>query len=471
MWDKYYIASSIEETVKLLSEKPSETKLIAGGTDLVLEMEKGIHKGKTILVDISRVNGLNKIYQDEAGLIHIGALVTHNQVIRSQVTRAQARCLAEACYQVGSPQIRNRGTVVGNLVTASPANDAIPPLFALDASLVLVSAHGERVVRLKDFYTGVRKTILLPDELVKEIIIEPTRDASSAFYKLALRNAQAISLLNAAIWVQVLDNKIKDIRITVGAAAPTIVRLNSLETYLRGKPLGEALKTEAWPEISETAPISDIRSSMKYRIAMVKEVVLGCIEKVSNGSVESLPNNPSTLEGNLNIENQSLPTKSFLVDDNHPIQTTINGVKYSFSHGYRKTLLDLIREDAGLIGTKEGCDEGECGACTVFLDGKAVMSCLVPAARAHKAIITTIEGVSSVENLHPVQKAFIAEGAVQCGYCTPGFVMSAVKLLEGNPQPSEPEIKEAITGNLCRCTGYYKIIKAIEKAANSGSDS
>ncbi len=144
----------------------------------------------------------------------------------------------------------------------------------------------------------------------------------------------------------------------------------------------------------------------------------------------------------------------------------LNQREVTVSVAPNRRLLDVLREELHLTGTKEGCGIGECGACTVLLNGRPVNSCLILAGQAQGSEITTIEGVETEDgDLHPLQEAFLEEGAVQCGFCTPGMVLSALALLRKNPGPSEDEIKEAISGNLCRCTGYKQIVEAIKAAA------
>ncbi|RKL64563.1 (2Fe-2S)-binding protein [Thermoanaerobacteraceae bacterium SP2] len=147
------------------------------------------------------------------------------------------------------------------------------------------------------------------------------------------------------------------------------------------------------------------------------------------------------------------------------ISFTLNKKSYEMKVPSNMTLLEIIREKVSLTGTKEGCGKGECGACTVIFNGRSANACLILAPQADDAEITTIEGISDEGGLHPVQKAFIEEGAIQCGFCTPGMVMSAVYLLDKNPHPNADEIREGLSGNLCRCTGYTKIIKAVERAS------
>ena len=148
------------------------------------------------------------------------------------------------------------------------------------------------------------------------------------------------------------------------------------------------------------------------------------------------------------------------------LSCTVNGAPVSQAHEPQDTLLALLRYRLGLTGTKEGCGEGECGACTVFVDGQAVDSCLVLAAQCEGSQITTIEGLGAghEDGLHPVQRAFIQKGAVQCGFCIPGIIMSAADALEKNPAATRDDIRRLVAGNLCRCTGYTKILDAVEQA-------
>ncbi|MBN2148033.1 MAG: FAD binding domain-containing protein [Anaerolineales bacterium] len=486
MWQEYYTVRSLEDALAILSEKKEKARIVAGATDLILEIERGVRKGIEVLVDLRKISGLNEITLDEDEIIHLGPLVTHSQCVASKLIVEQAYLLARACMEVGAPQIRNRGTVAGNLITASPANDTIAPLMAMGASVVLASARGERKVPLEGFYKGVRQTVMQADEVLVDIQI-PALQANQrgTFYKLGLRRAQAISVVNAAVLLTIEDGRVKAAAITLGAVTPTIARATQAEEFLVGRDLNtESIEQTAELAMQAARPIDDVRSSKDYRLEMVRVCVLRALRSLvpdatagpgapSSAVREGFPERPVLLRVERgrwgNVEDMA-PLQENLChrkagEGGTPIIVTINGKPATFTSGQNKTLLRLLREEAGLIGTKEGCAEGECGACTVFLDGMAVMSCLVPAPQAHGAQVYTIEGLAHPAELHPVQKAFIEEGAVQCGYCTPGFVMSAAMLLEEIPHPTREEIKQAVSGNLCRCTGYYSIINAIEKAA------
>jgi xanthine dehydrogenase iron-sulfur cluster and FAD-binding subunit A len=470
MWHEYINATTIDEVLQALSERGESARVVAGATDLILELERGVRKGIDALIDVTRIPNLDHITIDEDNVIHLGPLVTHNHCVESRLIRARAYPLARAAWEVGAPQIRNRGTIAGNLITASPANDTITPLMALDAAVTLQSVRGTRTVALKDFYKGVRKTVMQPDEMLVDISFPAmAATARGTFIKLALRRAQAISIIDVALVLDIQNGSARSAAIALGAVAPTIIRAPEAERYLVGKQLTEEVLEEAARlTMNSCKPIDDIRGSAAYRSEMVRVCTLRGLKSVRDAAPgrehAGMPLEPILLWGEVRSEG-ALRMQKPHESPASPIVTTINGKKYTFKTGHEKTLLRLLREEANLIGTKEGCAEGECGACTVFLDGKAVMACLVPAPRAHGAEIITVEGLAIDGQLHPVQDAFVEHGAVQCGYCTPGFLMSAAKLLEEKSNPSRNEIEQALTGNLCRCTGYYKIVQAIDSAA------
>ncbi len=474
MWNAYLEPSSLDEALALLARHATDeggARLMAGGTDLIIELERGVRRAGTV-IDISRLRDQNHIWLDEAGWIHLGPLVTHNDVVASSLCVERALPLAQACRQVGAPQIRNRGTLAGNLITASPANDTITPLIALQAQVTLRSVRGARTVALRDFYRGVRRTDMAADEMMTDIAF-PALDAgrqAGTFIKLGLRQAQAISVVNCAV-VCGFDQagRVIDAAIALGAVAPTIVRAPEAEAALIGQTLtDEVIATASALAQDAATPIDDIRAGAAYRRRMVSVLTQRALTQLATGTEREGWNSPPALLW----AGQADPAGAAF-QPGRPIQLSVNGRDYCIEGAQHKTLLRLLREDCGLTGTKEGCAEGECGACTVIMDGQAVMACLVPAPRAHGARIVTVEGISQLsagalnEQLHPLQQAFIDEGAVQCGYCTPGFIVAGAALLAEHPHPTETQIREGVSGNLCRCTGYYKIIRAFDRAIES----
>jgi carbon-monoxide dehydrogenase medium subunit len=335
---------------------------------------------------------------------------------------------------------------------------------ALDAIVVLQSKRGSRQVALKEFYTGVRKTVMEPDELVVEIRFRAMpAEAQGAFIKIGLRKAQAISVVNAAVILYKQEQKILNAAIALGSVAPTVIRAAEAEQLLITEGISEAsIAGVAAKAIEACRPIGDVRGSADYRREMIRVAVSRILEMATNQRErQHYPESPVLLRKPVDLS--PVRARFSAGAESQAIVATINGREMKFDKGYRKTLLHLLRFEGGLTGTKEGCSEGECGSCTVIMDGMAVMSCLVPAPRAHGAEIVTVEGLRTKEMLHPLQQAFIDTGAVQCGYCTPGFLMSGSMLLQERPLAKRSEILQAFTGNLCRCTGYYKIIEAVEK--------
>ncbi|HIC88426.1 MAG TPA: 2Fe-2S iron-sulfur cluster binding domain-containing protein [Anaerolineae bacterium] len=469
--ERYYTPSSLEEALALLAQFAARARIVAGGTDLLLELQRGV-RDQRILIDVTRVPGLDRIVMED-GVIRMGPLVTHNQVLTSDLIVRRGFPLARASWEVGSPQIRNRGTVAGNLITASPANDTITPLWAMDAQVTLASqARGQRELSFPEFFQGVRRTALAEDEMLVGISFPAlAANERGTFIKLGLRRAQAISVVNVAAVLAFDGETVTRARIALGSVAPTIVRASEAEAYLVGRALTDETVGRAGELAAKAArPIDDIRGSAAYRREMVHVLTQRALYQLRDGvERQGWPEAPILLWGRSD-GHPSPVGESVLHDAEHPIVTTVNGQQVTVYNAHHKILLRMLREDLGLVGTKEGCAEGECGACTVWLDGMAVMSCLVPAPRAHGAEIVTVEGLAQGNVLHPVQEAFVREGAVQCGYCTPGFIMSAAKLLEERPHPTLTDARSALTGNLCRCTGYVKILEAVTAAAERRSD-
>ncbi len=283
----YLRADTLSEALEMLEEFQGNVKVLAAGTDLVVRLKGDMVKEENIL-DISRIKELKGIYA-ENGIIHILPLTTHTEILEYPDMKTAAQILYDACKSVGSPQIRNRGTLGGNVANASPAGDTIPALFVQEAKLRLKSKSGERVISVEDFFTGPGRTVLKPDELLVDIYFPAMSDDEVGFFKkLGQRNALAISVVSVAAKLKksTEPNKFDKAFVAFGSVAPTVIRGNRVENALMDSVVDSPEKIRyiaqlAWREVS---PISDVRASLKYRQDMsINLLYEGLLELYKNG--------------------------------------------------------------------------------------------------------------------------------------------------------------------------------------------
>ncbi|MDB5043117.1 MAG: hypothetical protein JWN27_3843, partial [Candidatus Eremiobacteraeota bacterium] len=319
MWDRVVRPVSVAEALEVLAAEGESARIVAGGTDLLVELQRGVKPAAT-LIDVSELRELKYVRRD-GDRIAIGGLATHNDVLAAPFARTAMLPLAQACIEVGAPQIRTRGTIAGNLVTASPANDTIAPLIALNADIVLLSRGVSRTLPLVEFYTGFRSTQLRPDELVGEIRFRAL-DAGwrGLFLKLGLRRAQAISVIDLAFVLSFDDSGIvRDARIALGCLAPTVVRAHAAERAIVGTALdADTCLAAGQAALDDAAPIDDLRGSAAYRRSTLAALVAQGLERLAAGREgDGFPGMPILLE-------TPAPRRPALPFSG-TIETTING--------------------------------------------------------------------------------------------------------------------------------------------------
>ena len=443
---------------------------MAGATDLLIRWRQGFWE-PSHLVSIKRIPGLDRVSYGRRTGLRLGALATVRTLETHPIIRSHYPALTAAACTFAGVQIRNLATVGGNVCNASPAGDTLPSLLAFEAQCRIAGPQGERWMPLDQFFIGPGRSALEPGEVLTEFRIPPPPPKCGSLYiKDSPRSAMDISAVGVASVVS-LDNggqTCREAKIALGSVAATPIRAKAAEDILRGRRLDQEIIAEASRVAAEESrPIDDIRASAGHRRAIHRggpdPPHVAVLDADGPGDRNPLrgPAGPGSWHPVL------IQEKPRSCGMKHSIRLTVNGETYDILVESFMSLLDALRDELHLTGTKKGCDEGDCGACTVILEGKAVTSCLVLAMDANGRDVLTVEGLAQGERLHPVQQAFLENGGFQCGFCIPGLIMTTVGYLRENPNPTEQDVRYAIGGNLCRCTGYSKVVKAILSAADT----
>ena len=438
----YESPRTIDEAVAAMAE--GDARALAGGTDLIPQVREGRRQAGRI-VDLKRIPELTAIATLPDDGFCIGAAATASAVARHARLAAAYPAIAQSAQLIGGVQIQNRASLGGNICNAAPSADAVPALICHDAQAVIVGRGGRRQVAVEALFRGPGQTTLEPGEILVSILLPPVAPRSAAKYlRFTPRREMDIAIAGAASWISLdAQGAIAAARIVLASVAPTPIRATSAEHRLIGERPTRALFAGGGPPRCRRCP-AHLRHARLGRLSPLPRCGAD-----GAGAGRLLPT----------ARRRGRAAMKILVT------CTVNGEEHAVLADSRDTLLELLRERLRLTGTKEGCSNGNCGTCTVLMDGAPVNACLVLALEVPGCAITTIEGVSDGAALHPIQQALVDHGGTQCGFCTPGIVLSAKALLDANPQPTDADIRHAIAGNLCRCTGYGKIVEAIAAVA------
>jgi xanthine dehydrogenase iron-sulfur cluster and FAD-binding subunit A len=471
----YLQPTSVRDAIALLTQYGDRARVLAGGTDLLVQM-KMERRAPEYLIDIQKIPGLRGIEPQGDG-VRIGAGTTIWTIRNDAMIRAHYPALAEACASFSTTQVQFMGTIGGNLCNGSPASDTAPVLITLDAQAVIEGADGERQLPLEEFFLGPGKTALRGDELLVAVVLQrPQPDSGSAFLKVT-RVVADLAKANAAVVLVCEGDRVTACRLAFGSVAPTPLRAVKTEALLAGQLFSEGLVAEAAQAASEEViPIDDVRSTAWYRRQAVKVMTHDALnaawERAKGEGPSRLGQERSPAEGDHSRAAAELASELRVsATEQYPIELVVNGASRRLSVAPNELLLNVLREKLELTGSKYGCGIGECSACTVQMNGEPVLSCLVLAIAAHGSEIVTVEGLRRPgAELDPLQEAFIEHAALQCGYCTPGMLITAKSLLQENACPTEEQVRDHLKGNLCRCTGYAAIVRAVMSCAQASDE-
>ena len=442
----YHRPDTVADAVALLGEYGDDAKILAGGQSLVPMLAMRLTHFEN-LVDISRVDELRNIdLVATAGTEHvwIGAGTPHALVGMDDEVAESVPLLTLSTPHIGHFQIRTRGTLGGAIAHADPAAEYAAVALALDATIEAVSPRGRRQIPASEFFTGLWETALAVDEILTAVGFPVWSGRCGFAVQEFARRHGDFAIAGATVAVELDDQDMRD-PLRNRSARPG---LDAGARHSGGAGhRGQAGHRHHGRGVGQVGPVGSPMTSPPTCRAR-RPIALESAPRWSRGLGPRQPRRPSMHE--------------------LPVQVSVNGRRYGATVEPRLTLADYLREKCGLTGTHLGCEHGACGACTVLLDGQAVRSCLIFAVQVDGQDVTTVEGIADSDGaLSVVQAAMRDCHGLQCGFCTPGFVTSITALLRDNPTPTDEEIREGLSGNFCRCTGYQGIVNAVKKAAES----